>query len=225
MVQLDCIEDGCSWKSKPEDLTFERAQVLLNVHLDRRHPLPHPAVRSSVPVFATQPTIPKIRKSKTGPESDSPPSDKEEEDEEDAHNENNHEFRMQQQEFYVSLIGFPKNDDSKTERKRIKEDIIKKYSEAGFTEQFYFAEDEAGKFTGMIVMKLPNVHQKQRVMCTEYSPIFGHKIECKEIKASEYYYYVQDFSGDSKYIRLKESWSRDYFDDLFRPVIKNNFTI
>ena len=36
MVQLDCIESGCSFKT--QDLPFEHADKLLNKHLDRQHP-------------------------------------------------------------------------------------------------------------------------------------------------------------------------------------------
>ena len=37
MVQLDCIEDGCKYKT--QDLPFDEANKILDKHLDRNHPV------------------------------------------------------------------------------------------------------------------------------------------------------------------------------------------
>ena len=37
MVQLDCIEQNCNFKT--QDLGFDEAEKILNLHLDRKHPL------------------------------------------------------------------------------------------------------------------------------------------------------------------------------------------
>jgi len=41
MVQLNCIEDGCTFVS--QDLPFDQAERILTMHLNRKHPIPSPS--------------------------------------------------------------------------------------------------------------------------------------------------------------------------------------
>ena len=68
-----------------------------------------------------------------------------------------------------------------------------------------FIKDEAGTFTGMAVMKLRSLDDKNRILNskTDYSQIFGYDITIRETTASEYFKYAQNLSGKTKYIRLK----------------------
>ena len=63
MVQLECIEAGCSHKT--QDLEFDQAEKLLNMHLDRAHPVVKPATPLSPPTMGAPPAFTGSRSSAT----------------------------------------------------------------------------------------------------------------------------------------------------------------
>ena len=77
-----------------------------------------------------------------------------------------------------------------------------------------FVQDEAGTFTGMAVMKLRSLDDKNRILNTDYSQIFGYDITIRETTASEYFKYAQNLSGKTKYIRLKVNKTKSLLDTI-----------
>ena len=77
-----------------------------------------------------------------------------------------------------------------------------------------FVQDEAGTFTGMAVMKLRSLDDKNRILNTDYSQIFGYDITIRETTASEYFKYAQNLSGKTKYIRLKVNKTKTLLDTI-----------
>ena len=56
MISLECIEDGCSFKS--QELPFENAEKVLQMHLDRKHPSGAPPFQMMAPSQSPTPSIP-----------------------------------------------------------------------------------------------------------------------------------------------------------------------
>jgi len=93
--------------------------------------------------------------------------------------------------------------------------MLKKYKDSGYNEELCFAEDEAGSFIGMAVMKLNSLDEKNQILKrgNDYSKIFDTTIVIREINPSEYFKYAQCISGETKYIRLKGMvWGTDEND-------------
>jgi len=200
MVKLSCIEEWCQYET--QDLTFDQAERILQMHLDRKHSNANQVCMTSTPV--TSP-------SRQSSISHSSQSDLSNSNLDEISASSGPQFPMPQSEFYVALDGFPTHDDSCASRYD-KNEMLQKYKDSGLQEDLCFAEDEAGTFTGMAVMKLRSLDDKNRILNsnTDYSQIFGYDITIRETTASEYFKYAQNLSGKTKYIRLKGlEWSRN----------------
>ena len=80
MIRLECIEDGCPFQT--QELPFENAEKVLQMHLDRKHPsgalpfqmvAPSPSLTPSIPLPTSRP-IPSMAKVSSIPPPSSSPS-------------------------------------------------------------------------------------------------------------------------------------------------------
>ena len=56
MIRLECIEDGCPFQT--QELPFENAEKVLQMHLDRKHPPGAPPFQMMAPSQSLTPSIP-----------------------------------------------------------------------------------------------------------------------------------------------------------------------
>ena len=67
MVRLECIEEGCSYIT--QDLPFDQAERILDMHLNRKHPVNNVSMAPSLPNLRMPPvSVPKLnRRSRSFP--------------------------------------------------------------------------------------------------------------------------------------------------------------
>ena len=67
MVRLECIEDGCSYVT--QDLPFDQAERILDMHLNRKHPVNNVSMAPSLPNLRMprQPVPNNFRRSRSFP--------------------------------------------------------------------------------------------------------------------------------------------------------------
>ena len=56
MVKLSCIEECCQYET--QDLTFDQAERILQMHLDRKHANANPICMTSTPVTSPTTSLP-----------------------------------------------------------------------------------------------------------------------------------------------------------------------
>ena len=55
MVRLECIEEGCSYIT--QDLPFDQAERILDMHLNRKHPVNNISMAPSLPNLRMPPCL------------------------------------------------------------------------------------------------------------------------------------------------------------------------
>jgi len=187
MIQLDCIEDGCSFKT--QELPFENAERVLQMHLDRKHPPGAPPVQMMPPTSSIQLATPRpapsvVNLSSIPPPSSSPsfsPSSF-------GTNDLNSRF--------VYMVGFkPQVYEAETALKS-----------AACPGKINLVENEAGKFTGEVIIKVNSEEDKNYILNIDFPDEYGH-ISMKEVGLDAYYKLVKktesEAAGRNVYIRLK----------------------